>query len=86
MELGFKTDELDALELEPGHHGDEDFYAGMLRRWLDWGPHRHPTLSSLAAALHAVGKESLANDLERQGENLFGMCHILWHDRNHYIA
>ena len=76
MELGFETDELDAIVREPGRHGEEDYFAAMLRRWLDWAPlrHRYPTLSSLVAAIRAVGKERLANDLEKQGRELCGTC------------
>ena len=65
-ELGFTIDELDSIVHEPGRHGDEDYYAAMLRRWLDWAPpnHTHPFLQSLLSALRAVGKERQANDLE----------------------
>ena len=65
MELGFKIDELDTIVREPGHYGDEDYYAAMLRRWLDWAPPNHspPTLSALVAAMRVVGNESVAYDL-----------------------
>ena len=64
MELGFKTDKLDALVGEPGCHGDESYYTAMLRKWLDWAPPNHPfpTLSALVAAIRKSGKERLAND------------------------
>jgi len=64
-ELGFKIDDLDSITREPGRHGDEDYYAAMLRRWLDWAPpnHTHPSLQSLQSVLRAVGKERQANDL-----------------------
>ncbi|KAL5502159.1 hypothetical protein EMCRGX_G008883 [Ephydatia muelleri] len=35
MQQGFKTDKLDALVRETGYHGDESYYAAMLRKWLD---------------------------------------------------
>ena len=62
---------------EPGRHGDDDYYAAMVRRWLDWAPPRHsyPTLHALADALRAAGKERLANILE--GELLFTSCKIM---------
>ena len=64
--LGFREDELKSLVLESGHLGDEDYYAAILKRWLGWAPPRHffPTLSSLLAAIRAVGMERLANELE----------------------
>ena len=80
MELRFKTDELDALIREPGRYGDEDYYEGMLRRWLDWAPPNHspPTLSALVAAMRAVGMERVSNDLkELRGKQLFGMFCVL---------
>ena len=27
---------VDTIVREPGHFGDEDYYAAMLRRWLVW--------------------------------------------------
>eukprot|EP00731_Ephydatia_muelleri_P000697 Em0001g697a len=64
--LGFTIDELDSIVREPGRHGDEDYYASMLRRWLDWAPPNHtpPSLQSLLSALRAEGKEMQANSLE----------------------
>eukprot|EP00731_Ephydatia_muelleri_P000664 Em0001g664a len=66
--LGFTIDELDSIVREPGRHGDEDYYAAMLRRWLDWAPPNHspPLLHSLLSALRAKGKEIQANNLEAQ--------------------
>ena len=66
-ELGFTIDELDSITREPGRHGDEDYYAAMLRRWLDWAPpnHTHPSLQSLQSVLRAVGKERQANALDK---------------------
>ena len=71
-ELGF-GDELDKIVRELGRHGDEDYYEAMLKRWLDWAPpnHSYPTLSALVAAIRAVGKERLANELEGEGKKLF---------------
>ena len=68
MQQGFKTDKLDALVRETGYHGDESYYAAMLRKWLDWAPPNHPlpTLSALVAAIRKSGKERLANDLEKE--------------------
>ena len=79
MELGFKTDKLDALVREPGRHGDEDYYAAVLKKWLDWAPpnHPHPTLRTLVAAIRKSGKERLANDLEKGGRELCGMCCVI---------
>eukprot|EP00731_Ephydatia_muelleri_P020619 Em0013g346a len=64
--LGFTFDELDSIVREPGRHGDEDYYAAVLRRWLDWAPPNHtdPSLQSLLSALRAAGKERQAKDLE----------------------
>ena len=64
--LGFTFDELDSIVREPGQHGDEDYYAAVLRRWLDWAPPNHtdPSLQSLLSALRAAGKERQAKDLE----------------------
>ena len=78
-ELEFKADELDALVREPGRHGDEDYYAAMLRKWLDWAPPNHPlpTLSALVAAIRKSGKERLANDLKKDGRELCGMCCVI---------
>ena len=69
--LGFTIDELDSIVREPGRHGDEDYYAAMLRRWLDWAPPNHtpPSLQSLLSALCAEGKEIQANNLEAKYKN-----------------
>ena len=91
MELGFKDNELDALSW-PEIYRKEDYYAVMLRRWLDWALPNHspPTLTSLVAAMHAVGKERLANDLELWGKQLFGMCCAVMRSfeltNGHYIS
>ena len=86
LELGFKKYELDDMlssrSEESHYYGDEMYYgeevcyAAMLRRWLDWAPHNHspPTLSALIAAMHAVGMESVAFDLELRGKELTGKC------------
>eukprot|EP00731_Ephydatia_muelleri_P005953 Em0003g201a len=81
IELGFKNNELDDmlptsrshLYEESRYYGDEMYYgddvcyAAMLKKWLDWEPPNHspPTLSALVAAMHAVGMERVAYDLER---------------------
>ena len=69
-ELGFATDELDAIVREPGRNGDEDYYEAMLKWWLDWAPPNHtsPSLHSLLLALRATGKERQANDLAAKYE------------------
>ena len=58
------------------YYGNEDCYAAMLRRWLDWAPpdHSPPTLSALVAAMRAVRMESVAYDLELRGMELTGKC------------
>ena len=63
--LKFTESELDAIVHEPGRYGEEDYYAAMLMRWLDWAPpnHDHPSIHSLSSALRAVGKERQALDL-----------------------
>ena len=67
-ELGFTEDELSSIVHEPGQTGEEDYYAAMLRRWLDWAPPNHtlPSIPQLSSALCAVGKERLALDLEEK--------------------
>ena len=86
IELGFKNNELDDmlptsrshLYEESRYYGDEMYYgddvcyAAMLKKWLDWEPPNHspPTLSALVAAMHAVGMERVAYDLERWGKQL----------------
>ena len=80
MELGFTFDELDTIVREPGHFGDEDYYAAMLRRWLVWAPpnHPYPTLSALVDAMRAVGMGRLAYDLEQlQKSELTGTYCVL---------
>ena len=70
MELGFITKELNAIVKIPGCSCDEDYYAAMLRRWLEWKPPDHsvPTLSVLVSAIRKIGMERIANDLElREG-------------------
>ena len=64
-ELGFTEGELDAIVREPGRYGEEDYYAAMMMKWLDWAPpnHDHPSIHSLSSALRAVGKERQALDL-----------------------
>ena len=90
MELGFKNYELDDMlptsrrhSYDKGryyrdemYYGNEDRYAAMLRRWLDWAPPNRspPTLSALVAAMRAVGMESVAYDLELRGKELTGKC------------
>eukprot|EP00731_Ephydatia_muelleri_P019930 Em0012g755a len=63
--LNFTDDELSAITRVPGLHYDEDFYADMLRKWLDWAPpdHNHPTVQDLSSALRKAGKERQAYDL-----------------------
>ena len=70
--LGFEEEELDRIVREPARYGDDDYYAAMVRRWLDWAPPRHscPTVHALADALRAAGKERLANILELKEEEL----------------
>ena len=65
-ELGFTEDELSSIVREPGQTGEKDYYAAMLRRWLDWAPPYHtlPSIPQLSSALRKVGKERLALDLE----------------------
>ena len=65
-ELGYTEDELSSIVREPGQTGEEDYYAEMLRRWLDWAPpnHAYPSIPQLSSALRAVGKERMALDLE----------------------
>ena len=63
--LGFKYDKLSAITRVPGLHDDKDFYADMLRKWLDWAPpdHNHPTVQDLSSALRKADKERQAYDL-----------------------
>ena len=65
-ELGYTEDELSSIVRETGQTGEEDYYAEMLRRWLDWAPpnHTYPSIPQLSSALRAVGKERMALDLE----------------------
>ena len=67
-ELRFTEEELSAIVREPGQTGEEDCYAAMLMRWLDWAPPNHyfPSVQRLASALHKVGKEKLALDLDEK--------------------
>ena len=62
--------ELDTILREPGRNYHEDYYEAMLMRWLVWAPPNHspPTLSALVAAMHAVGMERMADDLEQLQE------------------
>ena len=59
--------ELDTISREPGRIYHEDYYAAMLKRWLDWAPPHHspPTLSALVAAIRAVGMGRVADNLEQ---------------------
>eukprot|EP00731_Ephydatia_muelleri_P019527 Em0012g352a len=66
--LGFTEDALSAIVREPGQTREEDYYAAMLRKWLDWAPPNHdtPTVQRLSVALRKVGKEMLALYLEEK--------------------
>ena len=66
--LGFTEVEMSYIVRQPGQTCEEDYYAEILRRWLDWAPPNHapPTIPQLSSALRAVGKERLALDLEEK--------------------
>ena len=73
MELGFTEEQLSCIVREPGRTGERDYYSAMLGRWLDWAPPNHdpppppplPSILQLSAACRSVGKEKLANDLDK---------------------
>ena len=67
MKLGFTDDELSAIVREPGRSHEDHYYAGMLKKWLDWAPPNHnlPSVKQLSSALREVGKERVALSLEK---------------------
>ena len=66
--LGFTQDELSSIKRVTGQYDDEDFYADMLSRWLDWAPpnHNFPTAQDLSSALRKAGKEKHAFALSQK--------------------
>ena len=67
--LGFKITDLDRIPRELALHSERDYYASMIRKWMNWAPpnHKFPTLEALVKAMRDTEIDELirpAYDLE----------------------
>ena len=67
--LGFKDDTLGKIPRELALRSDKDYYASMIRKWMNWAPpvHEFATLEALVKAMRDTKIDELmrpAYDLE----------------------
>ena len=65
--LGFTFADLEAITHTRACHSDREYYALMLKKWLNWAPPKHEDIATLEALIAAM---RTVDDLERLALNL----------------